>query len=252
MKYEALDKLKLKERRIRIQIEELKSEIQSMDPGQVRLRYARKQLARVKTACTLGLVQLEKAWNPYGENDSHKYEEILSEVIKSRHHRISKAKSTLTFATISFVQAQRDLHVHADIDNQSIKMTYWAYGLGAKGWRLLKSGPFETASGFRVRVRQTRKWRHYKTWSDSVLAIVDCRTRLADCWRTLEKVYEEEECSPGHEVQFYGLSHERMLHFLNLRKTREEDTLAWDEPIDIIYDREAQTVKFSSSTFEFY
>ena len=43
----------------------------------------KKQLEMAKKACFLGLYLLDKDWNPDGNNDSHKFEDLKKEFVKS-------------------------------------------------------------------------------------------------------------------------------------------------------------------------
>ena len=52
-------------------------------PIKHRIDKLKEELEIVKTACMLGLLDLERHWNKNGTNDSHLYDDLRTEYVKS-------------------------------------------------------------------------------------------------------------------------------------------------------------------------
>ena len=125
-------------------------------------------------------------------------------------------------------------------------------------WGYARSGPIKCDKGFKVRfdLRTTRNDRN--DWGNTVIYLIDSQVPLEDYDDMFDSVKDEEDPS----VHCYGVSPSRLTLY-NLKqewakekvKDKEGDMVSGlpsSSPITMEYDRQAQTVRFTSSHFKLY
>ena len=119
------------------------------------------------------------------------------------------------------------------------------------GWYCAKSGPIKCDKGFKVRFDLRTPFPGKTDWTGTAVYLIDSQVPVDDHEDMLDSGdYKEDPSVHAYGVWPYEPS------TLNIKtesnNTTEDNRLPSSSPITMEYDRQAQTVRFTSTHFDFY